>query len=319
MITPEDIRRDIFSAHLRIKSHIHETPARLSPFLSEAVGGEVFLKQENQQVTGSFKIRGALNKLLLVRDSGNHVVAASTGNHARAVAHACAILGLGCDLFLPESANSHKVRALAEYPCTLHFVSGDAVNAELEARRHAVFHNHVFVSPYNDPDIISGQGTIGLELFSQVPCLDNVLVTVGGGGMISGIAAESAHTSPETLITGCSPVASPVMQESVRHGQILSMPSGPTLSDGSAGGLEPDAITFPLCMALVKLWIHVSESQIAHAMRILYQVEGLVVEGSAAVPVAALLKNAAFFSKKRVAIVLCGGNIHPDKFRDAIN
>jgi len=317
MATPNmvDIAHEVQEAQKRLKGQVRETPTRRSRYLSKIIEGEVFLKLENLQVTGSFKVRGALNKLAPLEGTNAHVVAASTGNHALAVAHACTTLGLTCTLFLPESANQHKVQALKRYAATLRFVTGDAVEAEYEARRTAQLHDQVFVSPYNDPAIIGGQGTVGTELLSQVSALDSMLIAVGGGGLISGIAAAVRHKNPQIQIVGCSPEASPVMHESIRVGHIVTLTSLPTLSDGTAGGLEKDAVTFSLCQALVDNWLLVNEHQIAHALRVLYNHDSLVVEGAAGVAVAALLKHASHFTGQRVAVILCGANVDSEVFQ----
>ncbi len=304
-----DALSEVLAAESRLRPFVNKTPARFSSVLSEMAGCEAYLKLEHLQVTGSFKVRGALNKLLQIRDTRQRVVAASTGNHALAVAYACTTLGLDCTLYLPASAKKHKVEALRRYRAELRFTEGDAVDAEYEARRVAEAQQYLFVSPYNDPAVIGGQGTVGTELLAQVPPLDCVLASVGGGGLISGIAAVFKAQSPGTCIIGCSPAASPVMHESVRAGRIVAIPTEPTMSDGTAGGVELGAITFPLCQTLVDDWLLVSEHQITCAMQLLREQESLAVEGAAAVAVAALLKHAPRFANRRVAVVLCGGNV----------
>jgi len=317
MATPNvvDIAREVQKAQKRLTGRVRRTPTRRSRYLSKVIEGEVFLKLENLQVTSSFKVRGALNKLASLEGTDAHVVAASTGNHALAVAHACTTLGLTCTLYLPKSANRHKVQALKQYPATLRFVAGDAVQAEYEARRTAQLQDQVFVSPYNDPAVIGGQGTVGTELLSQVSEIDSILVAVGGGGLISGIAAAVRHKNLQIRMVGCSPEASPVMHESVHDGHIVTRPSLPTLSDGTAGGLEEDAVTFPLCQTLVEDWLLVNEQQIANALKVLYNRDSLVVEGAAGVGVAALLKHTPHFTGQRVAVILCGANVDPEVFQ----
>ena len=306
------------AAAARLKGYVRNTPVRRAFHPSKVCGGGVFLKLEHLQHTGSFKVRGALNKLLPLKGSGQHIVAASTGNHALAVAHACQIAGLACTLYLPISAQPHKVAALKRYPATLRFVAGDAVEAEYAARRAARATGCVFVSPYNDMEVIGGQGTVGTELLSQVRALDYVLMAVGGGGLISGVASAVKALSPGTRVIGCSPEASPVMHQSVRAGAVVHAPSQPTLSDGTAGGLESGTITLPLCTLLVDDWVLVSERAIAQGLRWLYDHESLVVEGAAGVAVAGLTKSARRFAQCRVAVVLCGGNINQDTFHKTI-
>ena len=304
-----DALREVMAAKERLRPYVHTTPVRRSSSFSRAAGCEVFLKLENLQVTGSFKVRGAFNKLLPLQKTTQRVVAASTGNHALAVAHACTTLGLTCALYVPTSINRHKVAALRRFGTALCFVDGDAVKAEYAAHRVAQVHGRTFVSPYNDPAVIGGQGTVGTELLTQAPALDYVFVAVGGGGLISGIASVFKAYSRHTRIIGCSPAASPVMHESVRSGRIVTLPARPTLSDGTAGGIEDTAITFALCRNLVDDWLLVSEHQIRHAMQFLHDHESLTVEGAAGVAAAALLNHAPRFLGSRVAIVLCGGNV----------
>ena len=312
--TVSTVFNELTAAAERLSGHVRMTPVRHSRFLSEAIDGEVYLKLEHLQVTGSFKVRGALNKLIPLKGSRRHIVAASTGNHALAVAHACTTLGLDCTLFLPESANRHKVAVLRGYPVELCFVGGDAVNAEHEARRMAEEQQQVFVSPYNDVAVIGGQGTVGTEILEQAPYADCVLVAVGGGGLVSGIGVTLKEHCRKTRIVGCSPAASCVMYESVLANRVVSKPSKPTLSDGTAGGLEDSTVTLELCREIVDDWLLISEREIAIAMRRLYDHHALTVEGAAAVAVAGLLKHTRHFANCRAAIVLCGGNVDPDTF-----
>ncbi len=310
-MSPNDALREVLAAAPRLTSLLPETPVRQSMALSRSSGCEAWLKLENLQVTGSFKIRGAFNKLLSLPQPRPPVVAASTGNHALAMAHASRSLGCACTLVMPSSASPYKIAALRKYDVQLRLLPADEVAAETEARQTATAQGHVFVSPYNDPAVIGGQGTTGLELIRQVPNLDAILVSVGGGGLISGIAAICKAVSPRTRIVGCSPSASPVMHESINAGRIIARSTQPTLSDGTAGGIEPGAITYPLCQSLVDEWLLVSEEQIARAIKLLFDEEALTVEGAAGVAAGALLSYPERFSQKRVAVVLCGGNVRP--------
>ena len=307
--TLTELQGAVAAAHQRLEGLVIRTPVRKSNALSHVFGVEVYLKMEHLQVTGSFKVRGALNKLLTDGVNAPHVVAASTGNHAQAVAYACAQLGKTCTLFLPTSASKQKVAALRQYDVELRFVEGDAIESELKARRDAAREEHLFVSPYNDLAVVAGQGTLGAELVTQVEAPDFILVAVGGGGMISGIAAACRARGNGARIVGCSPEASPVMHKSVQAGRVLDFPSQATLSDGTAGGLESATITYGLCEALVDEWLLVSEDQIAEAMRLLYEQESLIVEGAAGVALGVLLAHGSRFSGQRVGVVLCGRNV----------
>ena len=312
-----DLPRHIRLAASRIRPHVVETPLFPSPTLSERTGAQVFLKLENRQHTGSFKLRGATNKLLnlTAEDRARGVVTASTGNHALAVARAAAQLDVAATIYLPEGASPRKVEKLESFPVTLCRVPGDALNAEISARQAALQSNQPFISPYNDPHIIAGQGTIAVELLHQQPQLDAVFVTVGGGGLMGGIASHIKATASRIQTVGCQPQNSAVMLASVRAGRIVDTASLPTLSDGSAGGIEPDAVTFSLCQNHVDHWLTVSEDEIAAAMRLIYYEIGECIEGAAGVAVASLLKTARRFAGQRLAVVICGGNVDSDSWQ----
>jgi threonine dehydratase len=297
----------------RIRPYVVETPLIPSPALSLRTTASVYLKLENRQHTGSFKLRGAANKILSLSDEerARGVVTASTGNHGLAVAHASAQLGVDATIYLPESASPQKVDKLRRFPVDLRFVAGDAVNAEITARQAGDAEGKPYISPYNDPQVMAGQGTIGVELLRQRPALDAVFISVGGGGLIGGIAGYLKATQPQIQIVGCLPVNSPVMAESVRQGQIVEMETLPTLSDGTAGGIEEGAITFAACQQFVDEWMLVGEHEIADAVRLVHREHGEVIEGAAGVAVAALLLRPGRWQGKTVAVVLCGGNIDP--------
>lgn len=309
--TAAELSRQIRAAASRLHPYVIETPLRPSPALSERTGARVYLKLENRQHTGSFKLRGATNKLLSLSlaERARGVITASTGNHALAVARAAAQLDAAASIYLPHDASPRKVEKLSALPVSLHRVPGDALNAEVSAREAAAQSGQVYISPYNDPHIIAGQGAIAVELLRQQPELDAVFATVGGGGLMSGIAAylKEARTVVQTV--GCQPENSAVMLASVRAGRIVDTESLPTLSDGSAGGIEPQSFTFDLCRDHVDHWMTVSEEEIAAAMRLIYRAHGEVIEGAAGVAVASLLKSGRRFAGKRIAVVICGGNV----------
>jgi len=175
-----------------------------------------------------------------------------------------------------------------------------------------------FVSPYNDPQVIAGQGTIGMELFEQAPDLDAVFVAVGGGGLISGIGAALRVLKPGTEIIGCWPENDPALEQSLKAGEIIEVNARDTLSDGTAGGVEPGSISFPLCQALVTGTVLVSEDEIRAAMRDIASSERWIIEGAAAVAGAGMQKLAGRYQGKRVAVILCGRNIVLDKFLEAV-
>lgn len=272
--------------------------------------GPLLLKCEHRQHTGSFKLRGALNKALqLPREKLDEgIIVASTGNHGRAAAYACRLLGGRCTVVVPRNANVTKVKAIRELGASVREHGDDGVESELFARSWAASEGLAYISPYNDPDVVVGQATVGRELVEHVDKDCSVYIAVGGGGLISGVASVLKTAHPGIRIVGCSPDKSPVMDASVRAGHIVDLPFQKTLSDGTAGGIEPDAITFSLCRDLVDRWIRVSEDDIAAAMRRLVSKERLMVEGSAAMTVAAAASDDEHRSGRRIA-VLCGGNV----------
>ena len=320
--------RSILAAAERIRPYVNETPLWRSPRLCEATGASVFLKLENRQHTGSFKLRGATNKLLTLtpEQRSQGVVTASTGNHGLAVAYAASRLSIAATVFMPENASPRKVAKLREFPVELRFIPGDAVNAEISARRTADETGRVFVSPYNDPEIVAGQGSVAVEMLAQEPGLDAVFVAVGGGGLMGGIGSYCKElpgfpkpgSSSGIRVIGCLPENSPVMLESVRAGRIVEMEGLPTLSDGTAGGMEAGSITFDICRQVVDEWLTVSEAEIAGAMGLVYRESGEVIEGAAGVAVAGLLQTGQAFAGQRVGVVICGGNIDSALFQRVV-
>ncbi|MGB5817475.1 MAG: threonine/serine dehydratase [Thermoanaerobaculia bacterium] len=306
-----DLVRETLEAEHRLRGWVRETPVEPSLALGQESGAEVHLKLENFQRTGSFKIRGAMNKLLTLtpEERAQGVVAASSGNHGAAVADGTSVLGIPGTIFVPEDASPTKVATIRSYGTEVRLEGADCVVAELRARSYAEKTGRVYVSPYNDPVVVAGQGTVGLELGNQLESIDAVLVALGGGGLIAGIGGYLKSILPEIEIIACSPEKSAVMHASIEAGRILELDSEPTLSDGTAGGVEPGAITFDLCRTIVDRYVLVSEDEIASAMRLIVNRHHMLIEGAAGVPVAALLKEKASFAGKRVAVVLCGANI----------
>ncbi len=311
----------ILQAEGRVRPFVRETYLEPSPLLGETAGAEVFLKLENLQHTGSFKVRGALNKLLFLdpEERGRGVVAASTGNHGAAVAYASKLLAVPGTVFVPHGAAAGKVRAIESHGAQIRFVGQDPLETELAARRFASEAGLPYISPYNDLQVIAGQGTVGVELDRQLKSLDAVFVAVGGGGLVSGLASFLKSVQPQVKIIGCSPLRAPVMAECVRAGRIHDVPSLSTLSDATAGGLEEGSITFELCRALVDQWVEVSEAEIAEAMRWIITHHHLLVEGAAAVAVAGFSKLQDQMKGLRVVLILCGGNLGLETLRQVLD
>lgn len=302
---------EVLLAEARIRPHIRETPLVESLALSELAGGRALLKLENLQHTGSFKARGALNVLLALPPEAlaRGVVAASSGNHGAAVAFAARALGARALVFVPQGASPVKLAAMRRLGAEVVAHGDDTLEAELFARAYAQGRGMAYVSPYNDPLVVAGQGTVGVEIARQVGRLDALVVAVGGGGLVAGVAAHLRAVWPGVRVIGAQPANSAVMAESARAGRIVELPSLPTLSDGTAGGIEPGAITFELCRALVDEYVLVDEAQIASAMRQMVEAEHMLVEGAAGVALAAYLEAAPRLPGQAVGVVVCGANV----------
>ena len=302
------------SALARIAEFVDRTPLRRSAALSDELGADVYCKLENRQVTGSFKLRGAVNRLLTLDEEQRMraCVAASSGNHGAAVACAAHELGVAAIVFVPEQTSTVKVDKIRSYGGDVRFFGTDGLDTELHARTYAEENGLFYLSPYNDPEVIAGQGSIGVEILEDLPDVDAVFVAVGGGGLIGGVGSVLKDHDTNIRVYGCQPLASPVMARSIEAGRIIDMASAPTLSDGTAGGIEEDSITFPLNQAVVDAWIIVDEGQIADAMRRYRETDGEVVEGAAGVAIAGLLERREAISGEKIVIIICGGNVGGD-------
>lgn len=308
------------AAEKRIRRYVVETPVERSPALSELTGAQIYVKLENLQHTGSFKVRGALNKLLSLGEEERvaGVVAASTGNHGAAVAYGLAALAIPGIIFVPETASEAKVANIRRLGADLRFHGIDGGDTEIFARAYAGTHGMTYISPYNDWDVVAGQGTIGIEIARQVPSVNAIVASLGGGGMIGGVAGYIKALRPNVRIVAASPRNSKAMIESVKAGRIVETEHLPTLSDGTAGGVEPGAITLELCRTLVDEYIDVTEAEIKHAMRLFIETHHMLIEGAAGVAVAALLQAKERFAAKTVAVIICGANIGASRLKEAL-
>ena len=316
-----NIWEEILDAEARICHHVLQTPLFYSMHLSALNNGEVYLKLESEQYTGSFKARGALNKVLKLtnaqKDQG--LITASTGNHAQGFARALTIAKANGTVYLPENAEKSKIEALKHYHVDLKFHGKDPLTTELFAKQIAKEKNHLWISPYNDMDIIAGQGTIASEITGKLSNIDVLLGCIGGGGMMSGVASWFKEKSPNTQIVGCLPKNSPEMYLSVREGKVVSLNKHqPTLSDGSAGGLEEDSITFPICQHSIDTYELISEDRIASSIKYMLNVHHKVIEGAAAVALASFIDCAQKYKNRRVVIIICGSNITASKLKALI-
>ncbi|MEM9772936.1 MAG: threonine/serine dehydratase [Chloroflexota bacterium] len=314
---------EILQAEDRTRQHIRETFLDFSPRFSEIVGGHVLFKLENQQHTGSFKLRGAMNRIysLSPAEAKQGIVTASSGNHGAAVAKALTLFDTPGIVYVPVGTSKTKVENMEQYGIEVRYEGDDGVVAELAARNFANASGKTFISPYNDLQVAAGQGTCAVEIERQLSreSADYVFVAVGGGGLISGIGCYLKSVWPNVKIIGCQPAHSDVMAQSIKAGEILDLPSLPTLSDGTAGGIEPNAITFNFVQKYVDEFAIVTEKEIANAMTQYMSIHHQMIEGAAGVAVAGLLQKKAEIQGKTSVVIICGGNIGMDTLANVIN
>jgi len=307
-------------AYGRIKGDIRRTPIEYSEPLSRLTGARVYVKWECDQITGSFKLRGALNKLRSLSDAdrARGVVSASTGNHGLAISHAAKLEGIGLKLFLPETVAEVKKKRIEAMGVDVEVRGASCDKAEAIAREFAGRTGRVFVSPYNDWDIVFGAGTVGLELADDLSRFEDVFVPIGGGGLIAGIAGFLKAARAGTRIIGVQPGNSAFMAASIAAGCLVDIDEKESIADAVAGGIESGSITFPLCRDLLDFIEEVPESLISRAMALVHEHHGRMVEGAGALPFAALLHSPAKWRDRTVVAVVSGGNISPERFRAII-
>ncbi|MFB0543159.1 MAG: threonine/serine dehydratase [Candidatus Bathyarchaeia archaeon] len=312
--------KEIYLAKRRIQEFVRRTPLEYSPFFSGVCGGEVYLKLENLQLTGSFKIRGALNKMLQLdaEQRGKGVVTASSGNHAQGVGYASKMLGIEATIVVPRNTPGTKIEAIRGYGVDLRIHGEIYDEAEIKARELERELSKVYISPYNDYDIIAGQGTIGLEMWEEKRDLEVVLVPVSGGGLISGVAVALKSLNPEIKIIGVQPKASPVMYESIKRGEIVEIPMEETVAEALHGGIEKESITFDIVKEYVDDIILVEEGNIKATIALLLEHHHQVAEGGGAIGLAALMTNKDRFRGRKVGVVISGGNIDISLLREIL-
>lgn len=309
----------LHSAYQRIKPYIHKTPMTYDPKL------QIYLKWENQQITGSFKLRGALNKILTLPDweRNQGFVAASAGNHGAGLAYACNKVGIHATIFVPESTPKIKVRKIRELGAEVKFVNGGYTETERYAIQYAKEANRPFISPYNDGQVIAGQGTLAIEILQDLA--DNGaktwLVPVGGGGLISGIGAalrtSSLKSASMPKLIGIQSEASPYMNQIYYTGSQDQVVEKPSLADGLSGAVEPSSITIPLVKEYVHSILLVSEEAIREAIGYAWHTYHQVIEGSAAVVLAAILSG--MVTERPALLVISGGNIDSKLHRTIVD
>jgi threonine dehydratase len=296
---------------------VHRTPLRRSEWLSGASDADVSIKLEGIQTTFSYKVRGALNAVLQLGDRPNRppaLVTASAGNHGRGLAFAASIANLPLIVYVPEEASRVKLAAIRAagarlVPCR------DYDEAEARAKEHGAQGTALYVSPYSHPDIIAGAGTVALEILDQDPGVEVIVCPVGGGGLISGTAIAAG---PAVATWGAETESSSPFTHGLAAGHVVAIRVLPSLADGLVGNLDPETITFDLVRRHVAGIVTVTEKAIASAIAKLIAEERAIAEGAAATAVAAILGGALPIAGRKVAVILSGSNIDPDKLRELI-
>ena len=302
MLTLEMIQ----DAQKALKGIARKTPLDAAP----KIGENIYIKAENLQLTGAFKLRGAYNKIRsLTKEEASHgVIACSAGNHAQGIALSATKLGIKSIICMPAGAPISKVEATKNYGAEVVLVPGVYDDAAREADRLAKEHGYTFAHPFNDPYVMAGQGTIGLEILEQLPEVDQVVCPIGGGGLISGIALAIKSLKPSCKVIGVQAATVPSMYESCKEGKIVTVPDGETLADG-IHVLTPGNMTFEMCQKYVDEIVTVTEDEIAAAILALVEGQKTVAEGAGATPVAACMFGKVDTSNKKTVCVVSGGNV----------
>jgi threonine dehydratase len=283
-----------------------------SAWLSERCGGEVWLKLESLQVANSFKSRGAFNAVMALLERGGapaRLVTASAGNHGRALAAAAETFGLPLVVFTPANAPATKLDAIRRHGATLRAEARDYDEAEKQAKEFASQDGGTFISPYNDDDVIAGAATVATEMFEEVPEIETLVVPIGGGGLISGVAVAATAVAPACEIVGIEVAASNAFQVSVRAGRLVEIVPGETIADGLGGNPDPETVTFGYIKELVDRIDTVTEEELSAAIAGLVEHEHLVAEGAGAAAVAALIGGRAGLRGGRIAAMVSGSYI----------
>lgn len=305
-------------ARHRIKQHIYETPLIPARKTGQDHAAKVLFKAENFQLTGSFKLRGALSKLS-TQQQGRQLITASSGNHGIGASLAAQILAQNLTIVLPETVISTKLDKIRSYGVKVVLFGSETGLAEQHAQELAKSSSYTYISPYNDPEIIAGQGTIGLEILEQCDKVDNIFISMGGGGLISGIGSVIKAFSPHTKIYGVAAINSRALAASITTGRVVTTEHLPTLAEAVSGGIDKDTITLPLATAVVDDIVECTEEEIASSMKALALDENMLVEGSAALALAGFNRVAGKLTGQTTVIVLCGANFDQGVMRNILN
>jgi threonine dehydratase len=301
---------DVQAAMRLVRPLVRRTPMKHSSTLGKMTGSDFRLKLENFQITGSFKVRGALNKVhsLSPEEKKRGVVAASAGNHAQGVAYAAGKMGVQCTIFMPELATVSKVRATQGYGAKVHLVGKDYQEAYEKAIEHQEKTGAVYVHAFDDPLIMAGQGTLGLEVKEDVPDLDTVLVPIGGGGLIGGVATALKGLDPKIRVIGVQAEGASTIAPSLEKGVPVNLEQADTMADGIAVR-RPGKLTLPIIRKLVDEVVTVDESEIASAILFLLERTKAVAEGAGAVTLAAALHGKVDLKGAKACAIVSGGNV----------
>ena len=315
-----DVPQLVREANERCQDHLLPTPLEHSLYLSDKIEGEVWLKLDSMQRTSSFKFRGAINKILSLTEAelDRGIVSASTGNYALAVAEAMRIRNRRGTIYVAKDIEPSRLELLRSHGLDLVIHGKVAWDAEKEARRVGDEEGKIYVSPYNDPIVVGGQGTCGYEISQQLPDLDAAFLACGGGGLLTGSAGWLKSHNSDVEAFGVSPANSPVMYESMRTNKMVEMDTQPTLADTCAGGIDLDSITLDLCRRYVDEIVLLTEKEIEASIRLLFEQHRLVTEGSGALSIGGLLKRKERFKGKKVVAVVCGRNVNLEVFKKII-
>ena len=306
----------VLEARGRIRNFVVKSPLKPSFELGRRTAAQVFLKLENMQATGSFKIRGAANAILKLSEEGGAagVVAASSGNHGRAVAYVAQQLGMASTICMTDLVPEDKIRGIREFGADV-VLHGDDQNQAVEmALRIAEERDFRLIPPFDDALIISGQGTIGLEILEQMPDIEALVVPVSGGGLMSGIATAARAIRPNMEIIGVTTRYDAAIYESIRAGRLTMVGERPSIADALPGPIPLDnRYTFRICRDLVDEIVPVADEAIAHAMRFAIDHEKVVLEGGGAIGIAHVLENSSKWRGRKVAVVCSGNNVSRER------
>lgn len=316
MIDPEEIQL----AKERITPYIRKTPLIRSDYLSTLCKGEVYLKLENQQITNSFKIRGAFNRLLTLTEDEikKGIITASSGNHAQAIGVSSEKLNISAKILVPKNTPKIKLEKIKKYKVELVLFGEDYDETEMKALELVEKEKRTYVSGYNDKWIIAGQGTIVPEIYEEISQMDSIFVPIGGGGLIAGIAIAMKAKDPKVKVIGIQTESCPTMFESINAGKIIDIEMFDSIADGVWGGIEKGSITFDIVKDFVDEILVVTEESIKKAVSILWKKEEILAEASGAFSIIPILNNPENFKDKVVVCIISGGNIDKELFNEII-